>query len=389
VTGGVEDGLIAVVEGRPLTINVSQPLSIDWGDGTVDSSASHTYADEGQYAVVITAIENGITTVESVTVSVTNAAPKIVSLQGEANPQQAEFTFTATASYTDLGPVDMHTAEWDWGDGNTSGGPVSEANGSGSVSGNHTYAAPGVYTVKVTVTDDAGAEASEMITTVIAGVRLRPDGTLEVIGTDGNDGGLVHRLGSMLMVEATFLPRRFPWLPVGVRSFPLGDVQRIWADLGGGNDVFAVANGLALPTSIRGGEGNDALTGGGGLSLLLGGKGNDFLYGGSGRSVLVGGRGTDWLMGGAAEDILLGGSAQLDNDPEADDADIEMAAVLSAWGSGAYSDRVSAIDALLDDLDDAEADRLAGGNGRDLFFDALGDTLVDVKTSGTNKETVL
>jgi PKD repeat protein len=61
-----------------------------------------------------------------------------------------------SANFTDPGVLDTHTAVWDWGDGATSASAVNETNGSGSVSGSHAYAAAGVYTVKLTVTDKDG-----------------------------------------------------------------------------------------------------------------------------------------------------------------------------------------------------------------------------------------
>lgn len=63
-------------------------------------------------------------------------------------------------SFTDRNPLDVHTAVWDWGDGTTSVGEVHDSvngrQGAGSVFGNHTYSAAGLYTVTLTVTDSAG-----------------------------------------------------------------------------------------------------------------------------------------------------------------------------------------------------------------------------------------
>lgn len=65
---------------------------------------------------------------------------------------------SATATFADADDGDMHTAVFDWGDGNSSAGTVDQA--ANSASGSHTYADPGVYTVSVTVADGYGAEAS-------------------------------------------------------------------------------------------------------------------------------------------------------------------------------------------------------------------------------------
>ena len=63
----------------------------------------------------------------------------------------------ASASFSDPGTGDTHTATWEWGDGSTSAGTV----GSGAVGPNsHTYTTPGVYTVQLTVTDNQGATST-------------------------------------------------------------------------------------------------------------------------------------------------------------------------------------------------------------------------------------
>lgn len=56
-----------------------------------------------------------------------------------------------SGTFTDADDDDTHTAVWDWGDGSTSAGIVDQS--TNSVTGSHTYAEPGVYTVKLTVTD--------------------------------------------------------------------------------------------------------------------------------------------------------------------------------------------------------------------------------------------
>lgn len=61
------------------------------------------------------------------------------------------------ADLTDPNAGDTHTCDIDWGDGSTTPGVVSEAGGAGTCvdSADHVYAAAGVYTITVTVTDDA------------------------------------------------------------------------------------------------------------------------------------------------------------------------------------------------------------------------------------------
>ncbi len=65
-------------------------------------------------------------------------------------------TVNVSASFTDADKLDVHTAVWDWGDGTTSIGTITESNGAGSINNSHVYSAPGVYTVTVTVDDGYG-----------------------------------------------------------------------------------------------------------------------------------------------------------------------------------------------------------------------------------------
>ena len=77
------------------------------------------------------------------------------------DPVPVNTAINATASFTDAGTADSHTAEWNWGNG-TNAGAVSESNGSGTVSGSYTYTTPGIHTVNLTVTDDdEGSGTSE------------------------------------------------------------------------------------------------------------------------------------------------------------------------------------------------------------------------------------
>lgn len=84
----------------------------------------------------------------------------------------------------------------------------------------------------------------------------------------------------------------------------------------GGDDRVEVAPPIALPVTMRGGAGRDALIGGEGPDVLIGGaggdrligrSGGDVLYGGAGRDVLIGGPGSDVLRGGLGKDVLAGG----------------------------------------------------------------------------------
>ncbi len=108
-------------------------------------------------AVTVTASDGEFTASDSFNVTVHNLAPVITSTSGVPSNLPLDTSLSVSANFTDAGVLDTHTAVFSWGDGTSSAGSVSEVPGSGSAAGNHTYAAPGFYTVKVTVTDDDGA----------------------------------------------------------------------------------------------------------------------------------------------------------------------------------------------------------------------------------------
>jgi Ca2+-binding RTX toxin-like protein len=73
---------------------------------------------------------------------------------------------------------------------------------------------------------------------------------------------------------------------------------------GAGDDVVMLGRTVPVPSTIRGGEGDDVLTGGAGADKLIGGPGDDTLVGRGGDDMLVGGPGVDTLNGGAGQNIL-------------------------------------------------------------------------------------
>ena len=65
------------------------------------------------------------------TVVVENVAPMVGEIAAPPDPVAVNTTVNAGASFTDQGPLDTHTASWDWGDGASSPGAVTESGGSG------------------------------------------------------------------------------------------------------------------------------------------------------------------------------------------------------------------------------------------------------------------
>ncbi len=119
-------------------------------DGPAESQTVTVSADDG----------HGGTAAVTFNLGVQNIAPDLgpITVDSYLVPLGTPVNFNA--NFTDPGILDTHTALWDFGDGTTLAGTVSETNGSGSVSDGYTYTAAGIYTVQLTVTDKDGASDS-------------------------------------------------------------------------------------------------------------------------------------------------------------------------------------------------------------------------------------
>ncbi|MFH1725517.1 MAG: Ig-like domain-containing protein [Elusimicrobiota bacterium] len=157
----VEEGVEVEFSGT-VTDNLDEVAQYGWtfGDGGIadqEPKPTHTYLDEGIYEVTLTATDHaGHTTSDSLTVTVLNAAPVVTSAAAEPQPVGEGSALTITAAFTDLGILDTHAAEIDWGDNTTSAASLTDEGGSGSLTAEHVYADDGIYTVRVTVSDDDG-----------------------------------------------------------------------------------------------------------------------------------------------------------------------------------------------------------------------------------------
>jgi hypothetical protein len=88
--------------------------------------------------------------------NVVNYPPVLGEITVSVNVLPVGATLKAEAPFTDADQLDTHSGAWDWGDGATSAGTITEAGGSGIVAGEHVYTTPGVYPVSVTVDDGFG-----------------------------------------------------------------------------------------------------------------------------------------------------------------------------------------------------------------------------------------
>jgi hypothetical protein len=158
--------------------------SIDWGDGTTTPgtvsvtgsngtvTGGHTYADEGTFTPKVALTETGSspdTKIVNSTATVAEADSLFVAgasfgaTEGKAFSGQVAQFVERVNGYAGNTAADF-TARITWGDGTTSAGTVSGSAGLFSVSGSHTYADEGTYSVGVQVADDAPGTASASAT---------------------------------------------------------------------------------------------------------------------------------------------------------------------------------------------------------------------------------
>ncbi|MCP3953518.1 MAG: PKD domain-containing protein, partial [Desulfobacterales bacterium] len=144
----------------------------EFGDGSTGSGegVTHTYTQQGTYTVKLTVTDDDGAEAAVTKTNLISVQPDPIDPNQnptalfDADPTSGQVplavTFDASASADPDGQINAWT--WEFGDGST---------GSGE-SVMHTYTQQGTYTVKLTVTDDDGAEAAVTKTNLIS---VQPD----------------------------------------------------------------------------------------------------------------------------------------------------------------------------------------------------------------------
>ena len=157
------------------------------------------------------------------------------------------------------------------------------------------------------------------------------------------------------------------------------------------NLATGAASGFGSATAnivnVRGGSGNDNLTGNSKGNILIGGGGADTLTGGTGVSLLIGGTGADIVNGGSGGDLIIGGSTSYDNNNAALDS------ILAEWQSAdTYANRINFIknggglngtnvlNLGTTVIDDVAANVLTGApGGKNWYFKGTSDNITNLQ----------
>jgi uncharacterized delta-60 repeat protein len=175
IEGATLQGALATfTEANPLATPDSFTATIDWGDGvtsagtvTATSSGSftvvgsHVYAEEGENMPVTVVIDGpaALQATATSTASVSDAKLHIAPGTTVA-PSGGLANNLLVASFTDDGGPEAasdYSATIDWGDGATTAGSITWANGVFDITGSHQYARAGAFTVGVSVSDEGGS----------------------------------------------------------------------------------------------------------------------------------------------------------------------------------------------------------------------------------------
>lgn len=194
-------GLDTAPENAPYTLNLSttdldpatiQSWTINWGDGSTQPASpgdlTHTYPDDGDYTITVTAVTQTATYESTHPLTVTNVAPQnayigLIDLSPDSGKPGFPLLLTTTATDA-AGDRDSLTYTW-----------AISRNGiayPGFIGKDFTFTPDqdGAYRVTLTVTDDGGAASTDTDTLIIGAA----SNLVTLVGTSDVDEGLPYTL---------------------------------------------------------------------------------------------------------------------------------------------------------------------------------------------------
>ena len=227
----------------PLTVAVDASTSTDpdgtitgyawdFGDGSTGTgvTASRTYAAPGTYTVTLTVTDDrGATGTTTQQVEVPDVAPNQAPTAAfTTSPLTLGVAVDASTSTDPDGTITGYA--WDFGDGSTGTG----------VTASRTYAAPGAYTVTLTVTDDRGATGTTTQQVEVTDVAVPP----QPFATDAFEREVTGGLGTA--------DSGGPWALAGsTTNFAVGGGQAQLRMNAAGQGVSAFLPGTSTDTEVR------------------------------------------------------------------------------------------------------------------------------------------
>ena len=122
----------------------------------------HTFANQGRFFVTVTVRDDlGQTATSSSTIVVASGLTASFTASQIPPPGNHQESFDASNSVSNTG-TKITDYTWDFGDG---GGATSTGS---TATTTHTYAVPGTYSVKLTITDDKGRTATTTVSVTVA-----------------------------------------------------------------------------------------------------------------------------------------------------------------------------------------------------------------------------
>jgi hypothetical protein len=327
----------------------------------------------GDFEVTMTATDTAGESVSKTTeIEVENVAPAAVATAPTQTLLLGEAA-TFGLSIDDVPSNQGLSVSYDFGDGQTSS--ASYTGDQSALSKTHTYAAPGTYTVTITVGDGVDTTTIEKSVTV-SRAAVRTDSAtgktdLIVLGTNAADTVKVEAVtGGKYKVTLNGIVLGSEYAPTGKAVINAGE----------GDDTVTVVGGInAL---VFAGSGNNGVITGNGNDTVVGGSGVDYVEGGVGRDVIIGQGGIDQLRGGDGEDVLIANTPAGASDPA------KLKQFGDLWNSSSLiATRVAAIKATglfggAAISDDAAADKLYGDAKSDWFvFNTTTDRVADLQSA--------
>jgi hypothetical protein len=277
VEGASFSGAVATVTDANTAATAGEyTATIDWGDGSPASTGTvtgsggsftvagnHTYAEEGGYTVTTTLsdVDTPANTPAAATSTATVADAALTASGTTLSGVEGSGVSGVIANFSDantLGSASDFTASIDWGDGTSSTGTVAGSGGSYTVSGSHTYAEAGSYTVTVAIADDGGSSASATSTVDVADAAIAATCSMPAISGPSFSGAVAGLSDGNSLGSAADFTASIDW---GDSASSPGAVTGSGGSYTvSGSHTYGSSGAFTVTTSVTDDDGNTAST---------------------------------------------------------------------------------------------------------------------------------